>query len=233
MDEQLKKLIAEVCKYPEPSPEKQKALNRLIAHIQQLPGLSKSSHPDYLEALNRTWEWVSQNIHTFKPRPPSVQISLVKWINGYLYWRIQDLYIPDERFSRSLNEISENNEADFNPLEKLSETGFGTPSLSGIEGYIEQLQREEKQRIGLEIEKYIQQDPEGKLEKCHPKANFECNCRLLSKRLYLNEPPDKLSEIARELKINYQALVSHWKRKCLPLLQEIARNQGYQPSLEP
>ncbi|HAG84032.1 MAG TPA: hypothetical protein DCL61_23485, partial [Cyanobacteria bacterium UBA12227] len=63
--------------------------------IQHLPGLARSSHPDYLHALNRTYQWISQNIQNFQPRPPSVQESLVTWINGYLYWRIRDLYAPD------------------------------------------------------------------------------------------------------------------------------------------
>ena len=71
MDEQLKKLITEVCCYPDPSPERQKALNRLLMVIQQLPGIYQSGHQDYLEALNQTWEWVSRKVCEFEVRSRS------------------------------------------------------------------------------------------------------------------------------------------------------------------
>lgn len=233
MDEQLRELIAEVCKYPLQSPEKQKALNRLLIQIQHLPGLARSSHPDYLQALNRTWEWLCQNIQNFKPRSPSLQESLVAWINGYLYWRIQDLYAPDNRVPRSFDELVRGEIAGKTYLEQLSNQGIGIPTQTGIDGYIEQLQREEQQRIGLEIERYIEEDPDGKLQKCHVKAFPQCNCQLLSQRLSLQVPPDKFALLARELDVNYQSLVAHWKRRCLPLLQEIALSLGYEPELEP
>lgn len=233
MDEQLRELIAEVCKYPSASPEKQKALNRLLIQVQRLPGLAKSSHPDYLQALNRTWEWLSQNIQTFEPRPPSLQESLVKWINGYLYWRIQDLYASNERVPRSFDELVRGEKVGITYLEQLATTGFSPPTLTGIDGYIEQVQREEKQRIGLKVEQYIEDDPEQKLRQCHPKASPHCNCHLLSKRISLQSPPDKFSQLARELNINYQTLVQHWKRSCLPLLKTIAINLGYEPNQQP
>lgn len=233
MDEQLRELIAEVCKHPHQSPKKQKALNRLLILIQNLPGLAKSNHPEYLDALNRTWEWLGQNIHTFEPRPPSLQGSLVKWINGYLYWRIRDIHRPDDRAPFSFDEPIGGDETGLTYLEQLSDTGFGTPSLRGLDGYIEQLQRQEKQRIALELERYIESDQAGKLGNCYPKAHPNCNCLLLSQRLRLKDPPDKLVQLARELDVSYQTLVAHWKRKCLPLLQEIALSLGYEPDPEP
>ncbi|HEY9598267.1 MAG TPA: hypothetical protein V6D33_11415 [Cyanophyceae cyanobacterium] len=232
MDEQLRELIAEVCKYPSPSPEKQKALNRLLIQVQRLPGLAKSSHPDYLQALNRTWEWLSQNIQSFEPRPPSLQDSLVKWINGYLYWRIRDLYVPDKN-TPSVHELVGGDEAGKSYLEQLTTAGLSSPTLTGIDGYIEQLQQQESQRIGLKVEQYIEDDPEQKLSQCHPKASPDCNCQLLSQRITLKSPPDKFSQLARELNINYQTLVQHWKRSCLPLLQTIAINLGYEPNQQP
>lgn len=232
MDEQLRELIAEVCKYPSPSPEKQKALNRLLIQVQRLPGLAKSSHPDYLQALNRTWEWLSQNIQTFEPRPPSLEQSLVKWINGYLYWRIRDLYVPDKN-TPSLDELVGGEDASKSYLEQLTSAGSSSPTLTGIDGYIEQLQQQESQRIGLKIEQYIENDPERKLSQCHPKVSPNCNCQVLSQRITLKSPPDKFSQLARELNINYQTLVQHWKRSCLPLLQTIAINLGYEPNQQP
>ncbi len=112
MDEQLRNLIDEVCRYSDPSPERQKALNRLLVVIQQLPGIYRSSHQDYPQALNHTWEWVSRKIGEFEPRPPSVQQSLVTWINGYLKWRIRDLYAQETHYSISLDRPISNDAGD-------------------------------------------------------------------------------------------------------------------------
>jgi hypothetical protein len=87
VDELLQSLIDEVCRYAEQTPERQKALNRLLIVIQQLPGIYKSTHQDYPLALNKTWEWVSRKICQFEPRFPSLQQSLVFWINSYAFRR--------------------------------------------------------------------------------------------------------------------------------------------------
>ncbi|NET71699.1 MAG: hypothetical protein F6K62_12410, partial [Sphaerospermopsis sp. SIO1G2] len=93
-DEQLQQLIESICGTLDPkSAEYRKAINRLLIECQNLPGLLKYSHHLYLEALDKTWEWVIKNICKFQPKPHiPVSKSLVIWINGYLRWRIKDLY---------------------------------------------------------------------------------------------------------------------------------------------
>lgn len=111
--DELRKLIDQVCSYPDRSKERQKALNKLLILIQQLPGIRKSCHPDYPEALNRTWEWLCRDIGKFdelRSDKVDLQQSLVAWINGYLKWRIQDLYTPDSNFTISLDKPIANNE---------------------------------------------------------------------------------------------------------------------------
>ncbi|HAX86426.1 MAG TPA: hypothetical protein DCY91_09180 [Cyanobacteria bacterium UBA11370] len=233
MDEELRKLITEVCQHPPQSRERQKALNRLLIQIQHLPGLARSSHPDYLHALNRTYQWISQNIQNFQPRPPSVQESLVTWINGYLYWRIRDLYAPDNDAPYSFDELVRIEEGGRSYLEQLSSRSSSTPNLTGMDAYIEQIQTQENQRIGLKIEQYIEADPTGILRNCYLRDSCECNCQFLSQRLILKEPPDKFASVARELNVNYQTLVKHWKRSCLSLLKEFAVSLGYSPNQEP
>jgi hypothetical protein len=230
MDELLRQLITEVCQHPLKSLKRRKAMNRLLFQIQQLPGLGKSSHPDYLEALNRTLEWVNRSIcQAFSLDNPSIQKRLEQWINSYLYWRIKDRYSPDERDPLSLDATIGGEETETTYLEQLSETGFNAPTRSGFDAYIEQIEREQQQSISLALEGYIDEDPEGKLRNCHPKARPDCNCQLLTQRLLLKSPPDKLAGIAKEMGIKYQTLNSHWKRNCLPLLQEVAKELGYQP----
>lgn len=230
VDEQLRDLIDEVCRYKDPSPERQKALNRLLMVIQQLPAIYKSSHQDYPQALNLTWEWVSRTIHTFEPRSSSLQQSLVTWINGYLKWRIRDLYAPDNQYSISLDQSISNDEGNQTTLlEQLPDRQFTTPSLDLLEIKIVQIQEAERQRLGQQVRQYIQQDKEKKLTGCHPRKHPECNCQLLAMRLLLQKPPQRIADVAREFNVNNQTLYSHWKNNCLPLLQEIGRHFGYQP----
>lgn len=233
MDERLKQLIEAVCQHPTGSVEWRKAMHRLLIELQRLPGLRKSSHPDYLQALNQTWEWIGRNIcRDFEPRSESIQQSLVHWINGYLYWRIKDLPFSEASNSISLDAPIGNEEG--TPLlEQLSQTGFQSPTLSGLDGHIQRLQREQIQRLGLSLERYIQQDPERKLRNCYPRAYPNCNCQLLSQRRYLNDPPDTFQDIAEELDMPFRQLTNHWYGRCKPLLQAIAKDLGYRPDEEP
>jgi hypothetical protein len=227
MDEELKALVDRVCKSPIKSPERQKAVNRLLIKLQRLPGLRQCHHPDYLEALDRTWEWLSGNIcQTFNPIKTSFQESLTTWINGYLYWRIKDLKPPQHHLS--LDDIirgSENLETYLNHLPDNSQT----LNLSGLDIYLERIKKQQAESIVFKLELYIEEDPEEKLRSCHPRQYPDCHCQLLAQRLYLKNPPDRLADLSRELGINDQNLRYHWKNKCQPLLQEIARSLGYSP----
>lgn len=228
LDERLSTLLTEIRQNPARSIKWRRAMHKLLLEIQQLPGLKKSNHLNYLEALDDTFEWVSHQIANFEPRPPSVSKSLVNWINGRLGWRIHDLYSPDKDAPISLDAPLGVDAGETTRLELLPDF-----TLSGLDGMIENAQKETTQRIGLELELYIEQDPEGKLKKSYPRSYPECNCQFLSMRRVLKEPADKFQDLAKELNINYTTLNSHWKRKCEPSLQEIARTLGYKPEPQP
>lgn len=233
MNEHLKQLIEAVCQHPTGSSQWRRAMHRLLIELQQLPGVLKSSHPDYLQALNQTWEKISRDIcRDFEPRTPSLQQSLVNWINGYLYWRIKDLHLPETSKAISLDTPVETSGEGISLMEQLSETGLKTPSLKGLEGYIERLQQQKIQRLGLEMERYILHDCESRLQSCYPRTYPNCHCQLLSQRRYLKEPADTFGEIAQELNMPLRHLTNHWYGRCKPLLQEIAKSLGYQPSEE-
>ncbi|NEQ38909.1 MAG: hypothetical protein F6K40_22595 [Okeania sp. SIO3I5] len=222
MEEQLRDLITQISESQNPSPERQKALNRLLILIQQLPGLYKSSHQNYPEAFNRTLEWASKNIQNFNPRPPSWEKSFVIWINGYLKWRVRDLYTSENKYEESIDKPINDDEGQSTTLgEKLAAN-----PLSLLEIKIAELQEAKRQRQGLAVQEYIQTDPESKLQTSHPRKHPECNCHILAIRLLLEE--QKISNISREVNISNQTLYSHWKRKCLPLLQEISSKFGEQ-----
>lgn len=220
MDEQLQNLIIEVCKYESGTVARQKTLNRLLIVINQLPNIYRSSHQDYPEAFNRTLEWVSKNIDNFEFRTSSVENSFVTWFNGYLKWRIRDLYISDSKYdSQRIYPINSDKNELKDLVENLPDPNF---SLSLLDLKIARIQEEKRERKGEAIRKYIDRDPAKKLTQTHLKKCPQCNCHLLAMRLLLQEPPDKIANLAREFNLNNQTLYSHWKQKCLPLLQEIA-----------
>lgn len=224
MDERLEQLIQAACQHPTGSQEWRRAMHRLLLALQQLPGLRKSSHPDYLQALNQTWNWITRNIcRDFEPRSGSIEQSLVRWINGYLYWRIRDLYLTEDTNVTSLDK-SIGDEEMAALVDRLSETNLKSPSLSGLEGYIEQLQRQEIQRVALDIEQYIQQDPEEKLRNCYPSSYPNCDCHLLCRRRLLKQPPDTFQGMAQELNMPFRQLTNHWYGRCKPLLKNIAQS---------
>ncbi len=208
-------LIQEICHNPVESRQHRKAMNKLLLELQYLPGLSKSVHPDYLDALNQTWLWVTKNIcEQFKLDSNSVEKRLTTWINSTLKWRIKDLYIKDYK-GQKITQI----------LKPIG--GITTPARNDLDFLIDEIERQEKQNLSKKIEDYINNDPDQLLTNCHPKNYPHVNCQILSQRLLLKQPPDKMLPLAKELNINHQTLNSHFKRNCLKHLQTIAKQLGY------
>jgi hypothetical protein len=227
---QLRQHLAAVLAAPIQSAANAKAMSCLLRLVMQLPGIKKVNHQDYSLALNQTWEWMSRNIDQFQPSTDSIERDLVRWINGYLYWRIHDLYHSTSNLPQplSLNEdIFENGET---YLDLLSESGFIGVNIHTLNDQIQLLQQQEHQKIAAQIEAWILGDPEHKLQNCYPRNQNHCHCQVLSDKLIVKDPPDSFTEIAKDLHIPYQTLVAHWKRRCLPLLQTQANKFGYESS---
>lgn len=217
-DKKLTVAIAQ-CRQSTDTTQRQKCLNRLLILIQQLPGIYTVSHQDYPEAYNRTLEWVCKNIERFEPSTQSITKSMVIWINGYLKWRIRDLYISDNSYDPNRVYPSRKENFDLDLIETIADPHI---SLSLLDTQIAKIQAEKKENIGNAIANYIKQDLGNNLTTTHPRKHSQCNCHCLAMRLLFEDPPDKVSEIARDLAVNNQTLYSHWKKKCLPLLQEIS-----------
>ncbi|MCC3529561.1 MAG: hypothetical protein JGK21_21630 [Microcoleus sp. PH2017_22_RUC_O_B] len=207
-DEQLCQLILTICSQPRDSLQRRKSMNRLLLKVQRLPNLSKSFHPDALEAVNKTWEWLDNNLHNFHPRSSPIRDSLVTWINGNLRYRIRDLYA-----AKPPNMVS---------LDVIKRSQFYHPYLASFDAYIEQLEAEANQSLARNIAQYINRDPEAKLRKCYPKNRPDCNCQIIVQRLFLQPSPEKLSVIARQLNINTQTIHSFWRRTGFPKVRSIA-----------
>lgn len=220
MEQQLQQAIAK-CQRETNQVQRQKSLNSLLMLIQQLPGIYQVKHQDYPEAYNRTLIWVCNNIDKFESKTDSIAQSLTIWINGYLKWRVRDLYIADNSYDP--HRLYPSKDAQLDLIASIPDPSI---SLSLLDTKIAQIQAEQEQNKGQAIADYIRQDMGENLATIYPRKHPQCNCHCLALRLLLELPPDKVSEIARDLAVNNQTLYSHWKKKCLPLLQEISQSIG-------
>jgi hypothetical protein len=218
-------LLAEVLQAPPHSPIRSKAFSALVRYLQHLPGIKKVDHQDYLLALNQTWEWLNREIDKFqRSNNGSLEQDLTRWINGYLKWRIRDLYFPQTTDPPILSLNASMTDTGETYLSLLSENGFLGVKLSSLDQSVANIQQQETREIVDKIENWIATDPDQELQSSHLKNHPQCHCQFLSQRLLLQDPPDKLAKIARDLDISYQTLVSHWKRNCLELLKNKALN---------
>ncbi|NES04786.1 MAG: hypothetical protein F6K22_19285 [Okeania sp. SIO2F4] len=184
--------------------QRNQTINNLLNITPRLPGIRKDKHPDYLHAVNNTLFSVKQNIDRFlqeyKKRwridisqnsPLLVRQRYVMWINGYLKYDIFDLYSKTNQ-EISLNTlVGEQEKEDW--IDLLANEGFNIPTLDGFETYITHQQNQKTQKKGLIVELYIENDPEGKLQKIHPKGYPECNAQAIIQYFYLSNPGDKVT----------------------------------------
>ncbi|MEL7005729.1 MAG: hypothetical protein AAFN93_23825 [Bacteroidota bacterium] len=180
---------------------------------------------------------LTKSNQAFQPQSNmTVEKSLFIWFNYTLKYRIRDLYRTsdvkkaDPRQALSLDYIIANESEQTTTLgDLMSDVNLMTPTLSGLDAYIEHLKQSNERRVVDELEKYIRNDPEDTLKNLHIKASKACNCKILSQKLLLQDPPVKFSDVSKELGANYQTLKSHWEMKCKPCLQKISHSLGYSP----
>lgn len=240
-DEQLRAWLDLVCQEP-PTPPlmRQKALSRLLLCIQRSPRLWRDPHQDYAYALNQTLEWVCRNLAQFNAETDSVAEDLLRWVNGHLKWRIQDLKLKkplgakDDRVGKDawalvrlglqpveLDKPMPTDQGGSAPVGSLvADPNWGESTL--LDRLIETLQQNQQARLGQVIRDYLTTDPDGLLHACCPRKFPDCHCHTLVRQLHLTEPPETLRAIASQTGMPEQTLYSHWRSKCLPLLQIVA-----------
>ena len=241
-DEQLQVLLAQLRRKSPPLPPlvRQKLLSRLFFYIQQSPALWRDDHQDYSMALSRTFRWVCDNFEEFNPGSRTVSDALMSWVNGYLKWRILDLKrsqslgTEDDRTDKDLRAIRK---AGLKPVEldkpladdQGNQTSQSTTvpdprqgEASLLDGWIERLQQARRHRLGQEVRRYLETDPDGLLQGCSPRGSTDCHCGELTRRVHLTVPPETVRDTAAAFGLSEQTLYTHWRTKCLPLLQIIA-----------
>lgn len=215
--------------------------------------LKKCSHPQYQEDLNDTLYEVIQYIEEFKlpSNKYETKKTLIRWIN----WATKNVSnsSPDKRkipglgFKvKNLNKIAEEESKLYSSLDeqKFDKDGNSvtlgdfirdkSPStLEEIENFLEDLNKwENRISVGKKLMEYIKTDPNGRLRNSHPPKYPECHVQMLAQRRLLKFKPDKFSQIAKDCNIKGknpgQVPAEWWRNTGISLLQEIARELGYQ-----
>jgi hypothetical protein len=212
---------------------RRKVVHRMILHLQRSPDLLSWNHPDYPMALNLTWQWLNAKIGEFDlsksvVKGVTIERALLNWVNKYLRYRFKDLCrLSGKDISLDATTTDETG----NTMGNFLESHLALPTLSGLEAVIAQEQRQAEETLYQKMQAWILADLENTLKSCHPKAASTCNCHILAQRLVLRDPPDNATQLAQELGVNYQTLMTQWKRRCRPILQDQTEAFGGQDTV--
>jgi hypothetical protein len=239
-DSSLCRIIKQALQDSEGDQYPHNAVEVLALVIDQLPEvkayLGKGWLPYYDEALPMTMRDVYRNIRKFPTRfkldmasvncqDPSearyVRECFIKWVMMILK---PDCYDAKRLRDRRPQNISTSDRIGGDEGPTIEEI------IPAVDFLVQEEQLEKQFLIAEELKRYIEQDPEEKLRNCQPRGRPNCNCQVLSQKIFLANSPNQIKKLANELDIPYQTLLTHWNRKCIPLLQKIAIDFGYIPN---
>ena len=197
-------------------------MEKLLCLVPQLTGILQDNHPDYPKAIDKTLNDVRRKIHQFienldldinEARAVDLRKRFVNWINPILRCDTIDLY-------RALKPpLSLNN--------TIAGEEWGTTFIDRLadpQTLDDPLQQEERNKQQLVLKRYVERDPEGRLRQCYPANCQDCNCQVIAKERYLNEPGVSVPALAKKYGINEQTIYSYWQRNCRCILQEVVDN---------
>lgn len=237
-DSSLCKLIKQALQDSEGDQNRHNPVEVLALVIDHLPEvkvyLGKGWLPYYDEALPMTMRDVMRNIRKFPTmfkldmasvncQDPSearyVRECFITWVMMILK---RDCYDAKRLRDRRPQNVST---SDLVEVENFQYIDIEADIIT-----LDSLIQQEQLLVVEKLKRYIEQDPEENLRTCHPRGRPDCNCQVLSQKIILANPPNEIKKIAENLAIPYQTLLSHWSRKCLPILRKIALDLGYQPN---
>lgn len=210
LQDHVQALIAEACRYPAGTLQRQKQLNQIIPLIAD--HLWQERVPYYQDALQQTWVYFCQNLcesqtgNAYDPKKATV----ITWLNVYLKHRLRDGYRQTQKQRATTVPIAlEGNRGD-------------RPSLNLIERLPAQ---PDIPPLLLEIKSWAESDPDRTLTHTHLKNHPHITCQLLILKRLPPEAPWK--DLSVELGVGVSTLSSFYQRKCMPLLREFGTLQGY------
>jgi hypothetical protein len=206
-EEHLRQLVAEACKHPPGSRERQKNLTQIIRLASKK--LWRESTAYYQDALQQTWVYFCQNLceSTTGACYDPDRASPITWLNNYLKRRLQDGYLDVQKQRIKLLSVTAKGEQEsFDPVENLAASPDIPPLLE-------------------EVRKWVLADPQKHLRRTYISDRPDVNCQVLILRRLPPETPWKT--LAEEFGISAGTLSSFYQRQCMPRLREFGKTEGY------
>jgi DNA-directed RNA polymerase specialized sigma24 family protein len=195
----LQSLIQEACSHPPTSPQRSKAINRLLRVLQNSKVIQNRGDDIYEEALYKTMFNLSKTVcEKYDPH----RGSFLGWFKVCLRNQYRDELRAAKR-DRSRRQFAwQNDDVALDPLDQVAAPVDAALLLDIWESFVQ----------------WIKEDPEYLLRTCHLKNNPKANCQLLAYLKLVNGEEE--GDIATELGSSRGAISSHWTRKCKSLMRE-------------
>lgn len=227
-DEYLRELIGRACS--QQKRQRQIAFGQLQTEIWKSLSPRLLQDPDYADAVNDSFNWLRKKLPEFEMEPPNRRERLLRWFLTHARYQCWQLREKNQEQGRKISlDVAVAPESDSALLDWLGDDGKlyqQKRAIDGLEHWLKEQQKQELRELLQVWLAYMEADPEGRLQ-AKESVRPECNCHWLVRDYKLAEDRKvKLSQIAKRYEINYQTLMSFWKRKCLPLLVELLRESS-------
>lgn len=219
----LKSLVQQIKSTQPRTLDRARLLNKLIREIQTFGHFYGNSHPSYSEIWNTSLQVFCNKIDDFEVKGESVEGSIRSFINAILHNKFRNLNHKDRKAPRSLDEPLFGTEGELSLLDLTPLTQGPERSLSLLDQLIAREQASADSRLAILLNEYVRTDPKSQLQQCQLRRNPEIHAQMLTLRLWLKEPPEKMLHISREYGVNNPTVAEHWKRRCIPMLREIVQ----------
>lgn len=209
IEEKLRHLARETCKYLPNSSDRQRSLTQLIRLIVKSGKLWQDNVPYYEDALQQTWMYFCRNLceATTGDQYDPNRSSITTWLNAYLKRRLQDGRIQEqEKLARTASGAILEKDELIDPVETLAGSAEIPPILETTRHW-------------------VTTDPDGELRRIHIQGHPEVTCQvLILERL----PPETAwKTLATQFNLSISTLTSFYRRQCIPRLRKFGESQGY------
>jgi hypothetical protein len=212
VEEQLQRLVAEACRHPAGSAQRQRNLTSVIRLIANK--LWKENTPYYEDALQQTWVYFCQNIcegNTGEQYNPT-RGSVITWLNTYLKRRLQDFYIETKKQQATIF-LGRQRQS---PGGEVSETADPADNLEASPDVPPLLE---------EVRTWAKTDPTGELRRIRLQGHPQVTAQVIILRRL--PPETSWKTLAAELGVPASTLSSFYQRQCLPRLRKFGESEGY------
>ncbi len=210
-NDELQSLIADTCRHPPGSVERQRGLTQLYRLIVKSRKLWRESTPYYEEVWQQTWLYFCLNLceaTTAKEKYNPDRSSVTTWLNFYLKQRLKDTAIK----------VQQEQNRTVSGLERLDDDdSLGFLDTFAAPPDIPQMLQATRQ--------WAETDPKGELQRLQVRGREDITCQLLILRRL--PPETSWQELSAELNLPVSTLSSFYQRKCLPQLRKFGESEGY------